>query len=243
MTTNVMLDAPRLKRRFYVGLSLYTVLIVLVGFWPSYFGAIVDGSADRPAVIHFHAVVYVGWLAIFVAQTVFAATGRLQLHMRLGNFAIGYGVLVIVAGLAAAFGMFAIRVNAGMLDAAQGALLSPLLDMVVFTPFFAAAIWYRRKPDLHKRLMIVATTSLLIAAVGRMPFLGTPRNLWLLFLIWISPILLAMVCDLWRRRLVHPLYVAGIAVLALESPVVRGMLVGTDTWLDVTEWLARAITA
>lgn len=243
MATNILLDTPRWKRTFYVGLSLYILLIVLVGFWPSYFGAIVNGGADRPAVIHFHAVVYVGWLAIFVSQVVFAATGRIRLHTQLGTFAIGYGVLVILAGLAAAFGMFAIRVNDGMLDEAQASLLSPLLDMMVFTPFFAAAVLCRRKPVLHKRLMIVATTSLLIAAVGRMPFLGTPRNLWLLFLIWISPILLAMAYDLWRRRIVHPVYVAGIIVLALESPAVRGFLVGTDTWLDVTDSLARMIAA
>ena len=96
--------------------------------------------------------------------------------MKLGRFAIGYGVLVIVVGLLAAFAMFALRVRAGEVADAQAQLLGPLLDMLVFAPLFAAAIYYRRKPELHKRLMIVATTSLLIAAVGRMPFLGEPRT-------------------------------------------------------------------
>ena len=95
--------------------------------------------------------------------------------MKLGRFAIGYGVLVIVVGLITAFARFALRVRAGEVAAAQAQLLGPLLDMLVFAPVFAAAVYYRRKPELHKRLMVVATTSLLIAAVGRMQFLGDPR--------------------------------------------------------------------
>ena len=105
-----------------------------------------------------------------------AATGRVAAHMKLGRFAIGYGVLVIVVGLLTAFARFALRVRAGEVAAAQAQLLGPLLDMLVFAPFFAAAVYYRRKPELHKRLMIVATTSLLIAAAARMQFLGEPRS-------------------------------------------------------------------
>jgi hypothetical protein len=157
-------------RRFYIALALFALVIAFVGFWPTYFGPLLAGGVEKPAIIHFHAAVYVGWLAIFIAQTTFAATGRLAWHVRLGRVGIGYGVLVIGAGLLAAFGMFAIRVEAGDLARAQGSLVGPLLDMIVFAPFFAAAVAYRRKPELHKRLMIVATTALLIAAVGRMRF-------------------------------------------------------------------------
>ena len=150
----------------YVGLALLSVAIAAVGFWPTYFGPLVAGTVDKTPIIHLHAAVYVGWLAIFVTQAVLAATGRIAAHMKLGRFAIGYGVLVIVVGLLTAFARFAVRVRAGEVAAAQAQLLGPLLDMLVFAPLFAAAIYYRRKPELHKRLMIVATTSLLIAAVG-----------------------------------------------------------------------------
>ena len=122
------------------------------------------------------------------------------------------------------------RVRAGEVVAAQAQLLGPLLDMLVFAPLFAAAIYYRRKPELHKRLMIVATTSLLIAAVGRMPFLGEPRNPLLLHLIWTAPILLAMAHDFWRQRRVHPVYVLGLVVLVLEGPLVRAPARGSETW-------------
>ena len=128
--------------------------------------------------------------------------------------------------------------RAGEVVAAQAQLLGPLLDMLVFAPLFAAAIYYRRKPELHKRLMIVATTSLLIAAVARMPFLGAPRNQLLLHLIWIAPILLAMAHDFWRQRKVHPVYVLGLVVLVLEGPLVRRPARQSETWQNMAGWLA-----
>ncbi|WP_428099885.1 hypothetical protein [Candidatus Rariloculus sp.] len=240
MVTGVL---PRVRTGWslYFGLSLLFVLIVAVGFWPSYFGALTSGGVDRPAIIHFHAVIYVGWLMLFVAQTALAATGRLRQHMKLGNFLIGYGVVVIAAGLLAAFGMFWIRVRAGAVAEAQSALISPLLDMIVFTPFFAAAVYFRRVPDVHKRLMIVSTTALLIAAVGRMRFLG--GDPWLVYVVWTSPILIAMVRDFVSRRLLHPIYVAGLIVIALESPLMRRLIRETDVWLGISGRLAGALAA
>ena len=237
-TTAALLRPTARPRRLYVGLAVLAVAIVAVGFWPSYFGLLVAGSAERPWFIHLHAAVYVGWLALFVTQVTLAATGRTAAHMQLGRFAIGYGVLVIGAGLLAGFGMFALRVRAGDLAAAQRQLLGPLLDMLVFAPVFAAAVYYRRKTELHKRLMVVATTALLIAAVARMQFLGQPRNLWLLQAIWSAPILVAMAHDFWRQRRVHAIYVAGLIVLALEGPAVRQAFRDGEAWGSVAAWLA-----
>ena len=238
MVTGVL---PRARSGWslYLGLSLLFVLIVAVGFWPSYFGALTTGDVDRPWFIHFHAVVYVGWLGLFVAQTALAAQGKLRQHMRLGNFLIGYGVLVILVGLLAAFGMFWVRVQAGAVPAAQAGLVSPLMDMIVFTPFFAAAVYFRRVPDVHKRLMIVATTVLLIAAVARMRFLG--GDILLVYLVWVSPIWIGMIRDWLSRRLLHPVYVVGLVAIALEGVPTRRFIGGTDVWLDMTGRLAQLI--
>jgi hypothetical protein len=214
----------------------------MVGFWPTYFGPLVAGAVDKTAIIHVHAAVYVGWLAIFMTQAALAATGRVALHMKLGRFAIGYGVLVFAVGLITAFARFAVRVRAGEATAAQAQLLGPLLDMLVFAPLFAAAVYYRRTPELHKRLMIVATTALLIAAVTRMPFLGSPPNRPLLHLIWTAPILLAMAHDFWRQRKVHPIYVLGLVVLVLEGPLVRAPARQSELWLDASRWLVTWVT-
>jgi hypothetical protein len=230
------------RRRIYVAVSVLAAAIAFTGFWASYFGPLLlAGSVEVPVFIHFHAAVYVGWLGIFAAQATLAATGRMSAHMKLGTFAIGYGVLMVVAGLTAAFGMFALRVQSGNVAEAQGRLLGPLVDMAVFAPLFAAAIYCRRKPELHKRLIVVATTYLLVAAVGRLTFLGQPRNPYLLHSIWLAPILLAMAHDFWRQRRVHFVYVGGLVLIVATGPVFRVVARASDTWQALSGWLAALV--
>jgi hypothetical protein len=220
---------------------VFAIAIAGVGFWATYFGPLLAGVVDQPAFIHFHAAVYVGWLALFLAQTTLAATGRIGAHIKLGRFAAGYGVLVVAAGLLAAFGMFTLRVRAGDAVTAAVQLVGPLFDMLVFAPLLAAAVYFRRRPEVHKRLMVVATTTLLIAAVARTPMVGQPRNLTVLHLLWFTPILAAMAHDFWRQRRVHPVYSIGLVVLLLDGPLVRNVVRGSDTWRDFGAWLATRV--
>jgi hypothetical protein len=223
---------------FYVGLALLVTAIAFVGFWPTYFGPLFAGTVDKLPVIHVHAAVYVGWLAIFIAQAAFAATRRMDLHVKLGNFGIGYGVLVIVMGVTVAISMFAVRVHAGQIEEAQGDLVAPLSDMVFFAPLFGAAVWLRGKPEIHKRLMIVATTVLLVAAVARMTFLGRP---WPFLLVWCAPLLIGAVYDIVRRRAVPWIYLLGVVVIVARALGAR--LVGeTAAWHDWTAWLATVVS-
>ena len=211
------------------------------GFWATYFGPLLAGRVDHPAFIHFHAAVYAGWLMLFLTQATLAATGRVGAHIKLGRFAAGYGVLVVAAGLLAAFGMFTLRVRAGDVETAAVQLVGPLLDMLVFAPFLAAAVYFRREPELHKRLMVVATSTLLIAAVARTPLVGQPRNLAALHLLWLAPILLAMARDFWRQRRIHAVYAIGLVVLLLEGPLVRNVVRGSGAWRDFGAWLAARV--
>jgi hypothetical protein len=84
--------------------------------------------------------------------------------------------------------------------------------------------------------MLVATTILLVAAVSRMKFLGTPPPNPLYLLVWPLPIYIAMVHDYAAKRLTHPVYVIG--VLAMVGMRLVAPLRGTQTWLDLTAWLA-----
>jgi len=223
-------------RRFYIGISLLAVLIAAMGFWPTYFGPLLAGAADHPTVIHVHAAIFSGWLALFAAQAVLAAGGQIALHRKVGEVGIWYGVLIILVGLTTAFSQFADRVQAGSLEEAQTRLLAPFTDMIVFPIFFGAAVYFRRKPEIHKRLMLVATTTLLVAASLRMGFLPRPMRL----LVWFSPILLGMAYDLIKRRSIHPVYIIGLAALYVLS--LRGALVETDAWLAFSGWLATLVS-
>jgi len=226
--------------RFYIGISVLVAVIAAMGFWPTYFGPLVAGSVDAPMVIHVHAAVFSGWVALFGAQVLLAATGQIALHRKLGTVGIWYGVAIIVVGVITALSQFADRVDAGRIEEAQTRLLGPLTDMIVFPLFFGAAIYYRRKPELHKRLMLVATTTLLVAAAMRMSFLGAPLPRPTRLFIWFSPVILGIAYDLIAKRMVHPVYVAGLAALYLLS--MRGALLETDVWLGFSGWLVTLVS-
>jgi hypothetical protein len=119
-------------------------------------------------------------------------------------------------------------------------LFVALLDMAIFAPFFGAAIAYRRRPHTHKRLMVVAATMLLIAAVGRFWFLpAPPLDMLVANSIWVSPVLLAMAHDWTTTRRVHLVYVLGLAafLFRLFSPP---LIVGTPAWASIARLIASA---
>ena len=149
-------------------------------------------------------------------------------------------MLIVFVGLLVAFGMFVVRVRAGAVDDARSRLAGPLLDMLVFGSVFAAAILYRRKPAMHKRLMIVAAAVLLAPAVGRMRWF-LPANMAVVQLVWSSPILVAMAYDYIKERTVHIAYVIGLVVLMAESAPTRLWIRGSDVWDTFSGWLAAAV--
>jgi hypothetical protein len=223
--------------RVFVPLALLSAAIATVGFWPTYFGLMLKGTLDAPLVIHVHAAVFVAWLGLFIAQAALAATGRVATHVRLGPWLFAFGVVLIAMGLIAAFASFGHHyLVEGDLATARRKLFSPLRDMIFFAPFLAAGWSYRRQPEIHKRLMVVATNILLIAAVSRMTFLGTPVPGPLLLLVWPLPTYAAMAHDYATKRLIHPVYVIGLTAMVTMRLVLP--LRGTESWLAFTEWLA-----
>ena len=230
MTVTVAAPVAHPRRVAYMALSFLMALIAIVGFWPLYFGPLVFGTLVQPVLIHIHATVFTGWLGLFFLQVYFAATKRLQWHMRVGRIGIWYGGLLILVGL-----------HTGVLRAAESApgraeqlLYVSIADMAMFGAFFGAAIWFRKKPKLHRPAMVVAATSLLVAAVARMTFL--PSNGAVRLTMWTMPVLIAMAIEFRQTRRVHPIYLLGLMVFVVRrysAPIVSQ----TAEWGSFAHWV------
>jgi uncharacterized membrane protein YozB (DUF420 family) len=208
----------RTKTSFYVTMSVFMTAIVLAGFWPSYYGALLRGDAVRPPVIHVHGAVFSGWMALLLAQVALAWRGRVQWHRRVGRWGIAYGFLVLIMGVVVGITAPVMHLNAGEWprERAAGFLLVTMGDMVLFGSLFVAAVAYRRKPEVHKRLMLAATVALLFAAVSRINT-GVLHSVPLASVIWLSPLLIGMAYDWYSARRVHAAYVVSIAWLFIGA--------------------------
>ena len=232
-------SATRVRRKFYVAMAILLLTMIVVGFWPSYFGPLLRGATQAPWILHLHGSIFMGWMFMLVAQSVLAAQGRIRQHRAVGNFGIALGSVVFALGVLVSFVAPVMTFNAGTrtLDEAAGFLLIPLGDMALFGPLFFSAVAYRNKPELHKRLMILATIAIAFAAIFRMQAIGVPLAAGLT--IWFALPLIGMAYDFKTRGRVHPVYfvgTAGMIVAALRIP-----FSATETWLSIARPIIESL--
>jgi hypothetical protein len=229
-----------LRRKFYVVLAVLMLLLIFIGFWPSYYGPLMEGRAEAPLLLHVHGVIYIGWMALLIVQVTLAARGQIRTHRALGQVGIGYGALVWVVGLIVSFAAPAFNVNSGewTVDQAAAFIPIPLGDMVLFGSFFLAAVLNRNKPELHKRLMLLATMAILFAAAFRLQNAGV--SIPVAIVVWYVPLAIAMVYDLVQRGRVHMLYVVGAIVMGLA--LLRLPFGNTEAWLSIGRPIVESLT-
>jgi hypothetical protein len=224
-------------RRLYVWGSLAAAAVVLAGFAHSYFLKSLFGTPALSRLLHLHGLVMSAWIAVFVAQAFLVAKRRVDLHRRLGVLGAALAALVVVVG-----------VTAGIDAAQRGAsppgvtplvfLVVPITDMVVFTILAGAGLALRRKPELHRRLMLLSTLSMLSAAFARIVILTGHGDVAAPVAFILNDLLL-LACVFYDTRLhrrLHPAFAWG-SLLVIASHPFRLWFGGTDTWMSIARWL------
>jgi hypothetical protein len=122
------------------------------------------------------------------------------------------GASIPVVGIATTISMGRLRLHDGRPDTPQF-LIIPFFDMVAFTVAFGLASYWRKKPEVHRRLSLVATCLLTAAAFGRFPTTLIPHY-WFYAGVDVL-IFLGAVRDLIVTKRIHPVYVFALPLLAL----------------------------
>lgn len=211
------------------------LVLALAGFWPQYFSAAV-GRTPAPTtqfwLVHLHAALFTVWLLLYISQATLIMTGRARVHLKLGPWLAAYGFIISAVGLFAA-GTLAARRGVRENDSEHAAafVFFPFIDMVYFAGFLAAAVAYRRRPDLHKRAMFLATFSIAVVGLGRLigrtgvenPLIWEPLNL--------APLLIAMAYDAFVCRKVYGIMAVGLMVHLIRLNADH--FVETEAWLSI----------
>lgn len=253
----VTLEPVREKvSHFYVWMAGACALVAFGGFAPTYWLQLPAGTFVGSPLLHIHAALFSTWTLFLVTQTLLAANGRLDHHRAWGLAGISLATAMVVIGLAAAIQTLTRGLAAGYGDHSRAFLILPVSAISLFAGFFVAAIANIRRPERHKRFMLLATISLLQAAMGRIffvlvtgggpglrPGLGPPPPLiiGLVPSLIIEALIIAGIVHDWRTRgRPHPVWLIGAAVTTAVI-LLRGPLSATPGWLAFADSLAHIV--
>lgn len=225
------------ERRFFTGIALVILATVLVGFARSFFLRPLFPAWPSPpeTIFYVHGALFTAWIALFTAQTSLVAAGRTDWHRRIGPYAGILAIAMIIIGVMGA--LIAARRATGFVGVPVPPLqflAIPLFDMASFATFVVLGFHRRRDAQRHKRWMLLATISLITAAIARWPGVAPYGPLAYFALTDLFIVALA-VFDFRARGRLHPVTLWGGLLLIVSQPLRLGIM-GTDAWLAFAKW-------
>jgi hypothetical protein len=243
----------RVHRWFYISVALLIILFNVVAFGPSIFDAS-RRNVPLPLtpLVTVHAVLSVVWLLLFLMQTTLVATGRTAIHRRLGIFGAVLTVAFIAVGsfavIAQARRGFDLSGDLSRLPPPPGAdpaaaVVGQLFFLLTFAILFGAAVWHRHRPNVHKRLMLLAvlgglTPTPVAHVIGHwsvlQPWTDVIVPVSLLILLSISAI-----HDRVSKGRIHPVSLWVGTLTFVWIVVFNVIIVPSSAWREFATWLTR----
>jgi hypothetical protein len=237
--TQVVVSEARLsfEHRFFLAVAVLFPLITFIGFAPSYFLRPVFRPDPMPSLlVHVHGLVMTLWVVLFSVQATLISAKRIKLHMTLGLSSI-----VLVAAIVVTGAMTAVAAG-GRGSGFPGYdplvfMNVPFTGVFIFAILFAAAIYYRKNPANHKRLLLVTVLILLSPSISRLPlpFIPVLGSVWFFGVPALLGFLL-LAGDTWRSGKVNKAFLYGTLFGTLSGPLSL-WFAGTETWMQFARWM------
>ena len=236
---------------FYVWMAVAIALFAFAAFAPTYWLQVPAGTFVGTPLVHIHSAIFTAWTLFLVSQSYLAANGRIRSHHAWGMAGIGLATAVVIIGTAVAIESLRFRMVFASGDAARSSFIVAITNMVLFSGFFIAAMLNAKRSDTHRRMILLATISLLPAAISRItyfiakgsgpglrPTLGPPLpviNQLMPHLLVIGIFILAGILYDWKTRgRPHPAWLTGAAVI-VTAFLLRAPFGDTALWKAFAE--------
>lgn len=222
-------------------MGLAAAVVAMIGFVPG----LVRSNRLGPItpLVASHGVLGAAWLLLYLAQTTLIGRGSREHHRRVGFVGVGLAIAFVITGYAVAIAQtrrgFDLSGDLHIADDPLAALVFPLGDLLSFSLLVGLATLWRRRPDRHKRLILLATVVLMAAPlahlIGQVPALHAFPPVILLPLA--AFYFAAAIHDRWTDGRVHPVSLWG-AITLLVWAQGRAVLVGpSEVWHRFVIWL------
>jgi hypothetical protein len=230
-------------RWFYFSMAAVFASVAFTGFLPSYFVKISNHTFTSPPIFHIHATLFFSWTLLNLTQTWLVAKRRTYDHRNWGLLGIALATAIVISIVLMVITSIKLAEARGMgLPAKRFEYLS-IQGALKFAIFFTTAMIFVHKSEIHKRLIVVANSTILGAPMGRLVVLTLvppalrggppPANAILLILVLsYSPVIAGMIFD-WRTHgKPHPVYIVGL-VFGLGTGFLVPVISRTDGWMTV----------
>jgi hypothetical protein len=214
-------DRKSAERKFYTRMAILLVVVVLLGFGPSFYLRGIVPSYPRPNPtlppwVILHGLVFTTWMGIFVAQTQLIAGRQHLIHMRLGIAWVLFAVLMIPVMYLTAVWQVA-RANQPPFTDPLTWTIVPLATIIPFATLVYLGWMNRKQAQWHKRLMLSAAILVVMGpAFGRLPLAPpTVGGFTFQMLVGFSLFVPLIVWDRRKEGHVHPATKVGIGLAAL----------------------------
>jgi hypothetical protein len=212
---------------FYLVMGLLTAATVVAGFSQTVEASLFHPAVPRPAILWFHGAAFSAWVLFYILQSALVRTHNVKLHRTLGWFGAGLGVSMVVLGVVTAIVMGRFDIHVLHAPGVEDFLIIPFYDMVVFGTLLSLAILWQKKPELHRRLLFIATAGLLDAAFGRYQYLFDTN----LYIVCVDVVMiLGAARDLLIEKRIHKVYLVALPCLfVLQAFAIY-------TWRSASPW-------
>ena len=231
---SIAVPGRRYDHLFFSGMALVMLATVFVGFAPTYYLAGVFQAPLPSLIVHLHGAAFSCWILLLIAQTSLVSAGRVDIHRKLGIAGFLLACLMVTLGVLAATDSLGRGTGPSGLDA-QFFYVIPMTDMLIFATLVFCAFRARSNPSAHKRLIFVATSALLVAAIVRWPFVLVHRKPMMATLASYLFLMILVGYDLWSTRRVQraTMWAVGFLIFMQQIRIPIGK---TAAWHAFAAW-------
>ena len=227
---------PSSDRIFFSTMIVALWAAVLYGFAKTYFLAGMVSAPLPNRLIHIHGAAFTLWMVLLVVQSALISARKVAWHRTLGMAGMGLAVAMVVLGVLAATDSLRRGAAPPGIDA-KTFYVVPLTAIGLFAVLVFFAYRARRKPAVHKRLILIATIAIAAAAWGRWPIAILQDHPPLLNLVTLAFLLAIVVYDVVSLRRVQKSTIwASLFVMVVQ--LVRVPIGFTPAWHSFATWMA-----
>ena len=163
------------ERYFYTSAGALFLLLTFIGFRHYILGGThPDGSPFHPALLALvvlHSSAVFAWFVLFFLQSLLISVQNRRLHMKLGWSVLAIGSAIALTGPIVAVRSIQLTPPFSLFGWPYSRfLLIMLTEIVLFTTFVTIGVLNRRRPGIHRPMMLMASLALLSGATSRTPF-------------------------------------------------------------------------